>query len=292
MSRRVFLSVKQVSSRTDHSGTPADTRLRSGFSLTEVVLAGALLLLFITPFAAAVVAGYEETVSAGTHARAVLYAEEGLEAARAIRDADGFQGLSDGTYGLAVQGNRWIFSGSSDQANGMTRTITLSSIDADTKTADATVTWQRSRTHSGSVAAQTRLTNWKAVSANQSDGFSIDISGASLSGDNKSLRGIVISNNGTANATIATITVSWTKPSRSIELIRIGTDTVWSKNGPGSPLGVQDTGTRLDTQDYSLAPNTSASMDNTKFTGPMNGSTITILFEFTDGSTKSIDVNV
>ena len=103
-----------------------------GFSLVEVLLAVSIFTLIVTGFAGAFLYGQESTVLAGNHVRATFIAEEGLEIIRNIRDAS-FTNLVDGTHGLAVSGNQWVLSGSSDITDIFTRQITISTIDADTK---------------------------------------------------------------------------------------------------------------------------------------------------------------
>ncbi len=90
-----------------------------GFSLVEVLLASALLSLFLTAFVGAFIYGQESTALAGARVRATFLAEEGLEAARSLRDSD-FANLTDGDHGLAISGNQWSFSGASGGAGAGT----------------------------------------------------------------------------------------------------------------------------------------------------------------------------
>ncbi len=92
--------------------------------------------------------------------KAIPIAEEGLEAVRSIRN-ESFANLTDGTFGLAVSGNKWILSGSSDTVDTYTRTIQISSTDSTTKTILSTVSW--SSPIPGSVSYLTNLTNWQRV---------------------------------------------------------------------------------------------------------------------------------
>lgn len=131
----------------------------AGFSLVEVMLASSLFVLLVTALVGAWLYGQESTMLAGNRARAVMLAEEGLEAARNIRDAD-FANLTNGTHGLAISGNQWILSGSSDTNGIFTRQIEISPIDADRKEITGTVTWQQNPQRDGSVSATTYLTNW------------------------------------------------------------------------------------------------------------------------------------
>ena len=115
---------------------------QAGFSLVEVILASSVFGLLITALVGAWLYGQEATVLSGNRVRATMFAEEGLEAVRNIRD-DAFSNLINGTHGLAVSGNVWMLSGSSDTAGIFTRQIQISSIDATRKEIISTVTWQQ-----------------------------------------------------------------------------------------------------------------------------------------------------
>ncbi len=130
---------------------------QAGFSLVEVILASAVFVLLVAALVGAYLYGQEATALAGSRARAVLLAEEGLEATRNIRD-DKFSNLTDGTHGLVISGNQWIFSGSQDTADIFTRQIIISSISATRKAITSTVTWQQNPERTGSVTLTTRLT--------------------------------------------------------------------------------------------------------------------------------------
>lgn len=137
------------------------SNVQQGFSLVEVMLAGAVFALLVTALVGAYLYGEEATMLAGNRARAALLAEEGLEAARNIRDA-GFSNLTNGAYGLSTAGNQWSLSGSSDASGIFTRQIVIASVDAERKSVTATVTWQQNPQRTGSVVLVSRFTNWQA----------------------------------------------------------------------------------------------------------------------------------
>jgi hypothetical protein len=56
--------------------------------------------------------------------RAILFAQEGLEGVRSLRDKD-FANLTNGTYGLILQGGKWVLQGTSDTTGTLTRTIDI-----------------------------------------------------------------------------------------------------------------------------------------------------------------------
>ncbi len=132
-----------------------------GFSLVEILLAAALLLLFFTAVTASFVYGLRGAAWGGDRIRAVFLAEEGLAAVQNIRDAD-FNSLSDGVFGLDSSGVQWAFRGSSDTIGNFLRQLRIVSVDATTKDVTSIITWSKSAVSTGTVALTTRLTNWLA----------------------------------------------------------------------------------------------------------------------------------
>lgn len=120
----------------------------------------------MTGLIGAIIYGRVSTVSAGDRGRAMLLAEEGIEAVRNI-GASSYASLvsSGGTYGLAKVSNRWALSGTSDTTDIYTREITVTSIDANRKTLTSTVRWPQPGGTTSSVTLTTRLTNWTAAVA-------------------------------------------------------------------------------------------------------------------------------
>lgn len=135
--------------------------MKNGFSLVEVLLSVAVFALIVTALVGGLIYGQQSTALAGMRSRAAILADEGLEAARNIRDAN-FTNLTDGTFGLTTTGSQWNLSGSSDITDIFTRAITISTVDANRKQLVSTVTWQQNAQRNGAVSAVTYLTNWKA----------------------------------------------------------------------------------------------------------------------------------
>ena len=134
---------------------------RLGFSLIEIVLSIALFGLFFIGLVPVMINGQQFIAESGTRTRAVFLAEEGLEAAKNIRD-DGFVNLTLGTHGLADSSSTWVFSGSSDTVDIYTRSVTVGHVDSDRRDITSTVTWDQTPGRVGSVSLVTRLTNWQA----------------------------------------------------------------------------------------------------------------------------------
>lgn len=153
-----------------------------GFSAVEVLLAAAVFGVVVTAIIGALVYGRASTATAGDRNRANMLAEEGLEAARNIRDAGYTANLVDGTYGLVLSGGVWTLSGSSDVTGNFTRSVTVASAGTNRKTITANVSWPQ-----GAVTSQTSvstlLTNWAttiAVAKTWANAFqqgSVDVTG-------------------------------------------------------------------------------------------------------------------
>ncbi len=253
------------------------------------MLASSLFGLMITAIAGALIYGQESVRVSGEHTRALFLAEEGLEAVRNIRD-NNFASLVDGTYGLALTGNQWTLSGSSDTTNTFTRAIAIAAVDANTKTVTSTVNWQQTLQRTGAVTLTTRLTNWQTPTATQADQLNINVSGATIGGSgNAYLRGIKLANTGSTPIVIDRMTVSWTKPNQNIKEIKIEDVIVWSNNGPGTPTGTQSSGTLLDIVNVTIpAGEDDVEINHIRMTGNAFGDTFTILFTFSDGSTNQV----
>ncbi|PJA89936.1 MAG: hypothetical protein CO137_01605, partial [Candidatus Magasanikbacteria bacterium CG_4_9_14_3_um_filter_32_9] len=136
-------------------------RATNGFSLVEIVLAGALFTVLVTTMAGALIYSKDTTASTGDNSRAVLLAEEAVEALKNIKDAD-FAQLTDGTHGLQLT-NEWNLTGSSDITdNFFTRSIEIASVDTDRKIATTTIVWNPREGVTSTYELGVRLTNWRA----------------------------------------------------------------------------------------------------------------------------------
>lgn len=148
-----------------------------GFSLVEVILASALFAILLTALVGGYLYGQESTVLAGNRVRATLLAEEGLEAARNIRDSQFTDNLTVGTFGLATTTNIWNLSGVSDNTDIFTRQVTIESIDTKRKKVTSTVTWQQNPQRVGSTTLTTYLTHWMSDWRSPRQQASMDFTG-------------------------------------------------------------------------------------------------------------------
>jgi len=153
---------------------------KQGQSLIELLVAMGIFVLFASAVGFLVIdsyiahrAGKEETI-------AVFLAQEGLEAARSIRDND-WSDLVDGNHGISVSGGQWIFQGSEDDLSGILkngkRKVIVSTIDSDRKRVESQVLWDFSWTRSRMINLVTYLTNWQKSSLTvflEEDNYSVD----------------------------------------------------------------------------------------------------------------------
>lgn len=261
-----------------------------GQSLVEVLVAVGVFILGVATTGFLVLDANVSSRQGIESTQAALLAKEGLEAVRSMRDGD-FDNLTSGDHGIALSGNKWVFSGTSDIQDQFTRKVTITNIDVDTKKIDSLVTWQFSGGQQKSVAASDYLTDWNQTQG-QAGQLGVNISGAILTNNNRRLRGIFIQNTGAGNITIDKMTLSWSN-GQLIEQVRIEGTTVWQWNGAGTPDGRQNSGTELNISNYTLNQGAQADeIDRIDFDGSMTGAVFIIKFIMTDNSTKYVMIDM
>ena len=219
--------------------------------------------------------------------KAVLLAEEGIEAVRSIRDTD-FNNLSDGVNGLNHTASVWSFSGTEDTTDSkFTRSVTISSADSDSKRVTTKVDWSE-RGVNNSVTLTSILTNWRKLAGGMADSVTINTTAANLSSASGRalLTGIVLASDGTAGTTTITqIVVSWTKTQRTLE-------SIYSPNGQSvfGPSSVS-TGSTVTLASPIVFLGVAAKTIEFLFSNNMQASNFTFTFIMSDGSTKSVTVN-
>ncbi|MDH3324970.1 MAG: hypothetical protein OEL89_04995, partial [Candidatus Peregrinibacteria bacterium] len=264
---------------------------KSAFSLVEALLAITLFALIIVGLSGALFYGPESTRLSVERSRAIFLAEEGLEAVRNIRD-EAYTNLTDGTHGIAITGNQWTLSGTYDQSDIFTRTVTIVSLGPYTKEVISTVTWQQNAQRAGQISLKTRLTEWTRMGAGgTADDLVIDASGAVIVGGD--LQGITFENIGTSDLIIDKITVYWVNhTSNLIERVRLDNRTVWNTLGIGLPLGEQPSGTELDISDVTISAGETIINNDFQFdTTDMYNDYFTIVVELIDGTTKQVVID-
>jgi len=133
--------------------------MKRGFSLIEILLAVALFSLVASLFIFLIIESYKMSETARDVVLATDLAEEGMEVVRSIRDYK-FADLKNGTYGLAIENNRWILKGRSELIGKFTRQIIISSAGTNRKKIEAVVFWQPRTGPRREVRLFSRITNW------------------------------------------------------------------------------------------------------------------------------------
>ena len=135
----------------------------NGFSLIEIILSSALLAMFALAFLGVLGFSQESTLRAGQRSRAIFLAEEGLEAARNIRD-ENFTNLTVGNHGITST-NKWLFSGQTDIVENFTRTVSVADVNLQTKQVTSEVTWKQAGGNHVSVSFSTLFTDWRTATS-------------------------------------------------------------------------------------------------------------------------------
>ncbi|OGD62600.1 hypothetical protein A2160_06245 [Candidatus Beckwithbacteria bacterium RBG_13_42_9] len=236
----------------------------------------------MTALVGGLIYGQESTILAGNRARAIMLAEEGLEAARNIRDED-YANLTSGAKGLVISEslNRWEFSGVSDVTDVIfTRSTTINPVGSEDNKKKVTVdvTWSQNPQRTGTVSLVSYLTNWQAT--NMASIFSADTSGADIDGaDNTKIIGITMQNIGETPIVVDSIETEWSDApgGTKIEAIQIGGITVWTGSDPSKKT--------QDITDVTLAVDADPTAINYfDFSDDMTGTTVTLTFTMSDGT--------
>jgi Tfp pilus assembly protein PilV len=137
---------------------------QKGQSLIELLVALAVLVLTISAITFLVLDSYVAYRAGREHTLATFLAEEGLEAARSIRD-NNWDDLVDGNHGIAISGDSWIFQGTENDLSGQLRQgkreVIINTLDVDRKEIQSKVSWEFNEVRSQEVVLVSYLTNWQ-----------------------------------------------------------------------------------------------------------------------------------
>lgn len=255
--------------------------VRQGFSLVEVIIASAILSIIVGYAATGLVRSHGYLTNSGNKYRAEVLAEEGLEAARNIRD-NSFANLADGTYGISSSGSAYSFSGSQDTKDIFTRKVYVSTINSKTKEIKSEIKWTDSGGNQ-TISLSDQLTDWRKIKPLEGEQLIIDVANAKIDPtDHKKVTGVTIENIDTElDITVTEMKISWTGAPGGTNLtgIHIDGNSVWS--------GSNASGSTEDITDFVLATGHGTyPIDHLDFSNDMTGSTITIIFTMLDGTTK------
>jgi hypothetical protein len=133
--------------------------------MVEIMFAIAAMIVLVSATAGLTTMTEKMVTEMTMEMQAITVAEEGIQASISIADR-AWSALAVGAHGLAVSGSSpimYIYSGTSDTANGFTRVITISSYDADTVKVNVTVTWHPEPNRTATVQEQVLLTDWAFI---------------------------------------------------------------------------------------------------------------------------------
>lgn len=140
-----------------------------GQSLLELIISVGIFVAVIASLVFFIFDSYLGNRLSYEMTKADFLAEEGLEAARSIRD-NNYSDLLVGGHGLAISSGHWIFQGIENdlnsQLNGGKRIIDIVNdpLDQNIKKVTSTVTWKFTENRSEEVKLISYLTNWQKLS--------------------------------------------------------------------------------------------------------------------------------
>lgn len=132
---------------------------QAGFALIEVMLATVILGLVASAYVAAMVSAQQSLARSGDRMRAVFLVEEGLEAARSIRDLAPDQFVA-GIFGLDASGSAWTLVETPDQTEMYTRSVSIVQAGPDRFETTVSVVWQTGSSPARLFSAVTLLSRW------------------------------------------------------------------------------------------------------------------------------------
>ncbi|MBD3300461.1 MAG: hypothetical protein GF347_03860 [Candidatus Moranbacteria bacterium] len=130
-----------------------------GFSVVEIILAGAILSFITTIIIASYLYGLKNIQYSSNRQKAISLAEECLEAIQNIRQQD-FDNLTEGTHGLTYVNNKWELNGDSDITEIFLRRVDINVIDSDTKQLVCNITWPQNGLPPGEVVLTAYHKKW------------------------------------------------------------------------------------------------------------------------------------
>jgi type II secretory pathway pseudopilin PulG len=133
---------------------------KSGQSIIELLIAIGIFVLMASAALLLFFGGQSLSIDSSNAQQALDYASEGQEAVRSVAHRD-WDELVNGEHGIVYQSGQWQFSGASTDKEIFTRTIFIDDVDANTKRASTTVTWQLSANRIQNIELVQYLTQWE-----------------------------------------------------------------------------------------------------------------------------------
>jgi len=145
-----------------------------GFGIIEIIVAMGIFLIIVTSGATIVIQQFNSNRLGQEETEATLFAQEGIEAARSIKNQD-WANLTTGTHGLDNSGGSWVLSGTSNTTGKFTREVIIENVerniggdivtsggtfDPDTFKITSSVNWDFTSSRNNTVDVLTYLTNF------------------------------------------------------------------------------------------------------------------------------------
>src|SRR3989338_4610341 len=111
-----------------------------GIMLMEVIVALGVFMLVAPAVMILILGGFKGTVNSQEKLQALVLAEEGIEAVRAMREVD-WTTIPAGTHGLRATGGQWEFAGTSEPLEAYHREITIIDLDSNRKEVNSKISW-------------------------------------------------------------------------------------------------------------------------------------------------------
>ena len=280
------------------------SKTQKGSSILEIIVAVAIFILITSSVVVLYLGSQSTTLRDKEKLQADMYLQQGMEAVRSIRDYS-FTNVTNGTHGLSNSSGYWQFSGSSDTLGQFTRTTLVESVqrdsgcsivasggttDTNSKKVTVTMNWDYEAGNSTSISATEYFNNWtETIGCGDAGCLEVDVSGAEVDPSGRQIQYITWTNNCAYDITLDKSLTTWTTGGALIEQIRMDAVWVWRWNQEGTPDGKQASGVELDWEDYILVSGASVSDNKYQFDTDMAGSSFTMLYTTTDGTTRYVE---
>lgn len=255
---------------------------RPGQTIMEFLVAVAVFVIGIVTVGYLVLDAMQASRQGAERTQAGFLASEGLEAARAIRNAK-YSNLINGPHGISTSTGIWAFIGTSDAIDGYNRVVTVADYDADSKLITSAVNWNFSPGRTGTVSLSTLLGDWTNPSVvvpppPQAGCLYIHTNPTDTRNRGSNIMGYVFLDNLCANdITVHRMKVSWATKSMNMNRIRYWTTHLW--------VGTAANGAIVNlVPDYTLHPGDVNIETDYRFSTDPNPVTFTISYYMLDGS--------
>lgn len=276
------------------------SKKQQGYTLIEALLAIAFAGWFFAAAFGLFLTAHKASAESVMRQNATWRAQQGIEILRTLRHEDL---IATQVGSLSFASGQWTLGelGSEDLGDGMTRIVRVEEVqrdaeceivesggdvDTDSWALESEVSWSDLRGTTQTITLNTLKTNWAnpedscfAADCSQLDW---DVLGSSWFGG-KQLREIYITNNTGEEKEVDKITLTWDNGAE-IQQVFFNSSKFWSNAGPGTPTGSQPSGTVLDGANGGIGDGETVEMHKTQFSQNMFGTTVTVTYECTDGS--------